>query len=134
MRSVGQSRRHARLIAPVRPSRKADYPLSDIDRYINWTDDGMLPFDPWLRVHARVGAKTVKVCHRSMTIRGTVAEWRAWTGRPYPESGKYVVSGALNPIDIDLIADQGIYVEPNVWMVHELGTSAAIQSPILADV
>lgn len=36
----------------------------------------------------------------------------------FPESGHYVVPGALVPITIDRERDQGVYVEPNVWMVH----------------
>ena len=36
----------------------------------------------------------------------------------FPESGAYVVSGALVPIEIDRERDEGVYVEPNVWMVH----------------
>jgi hypothetical protein len=39
-------------------------------------------------------------------------------GRALPESGAYVVSGALVPIEIDRERDEGVYVEPNVWMVH----------------
>ena len=30
----------------------------------------------------------------------------------------YVVSGALVPIEIDRERDEGVYVEPNVWIVH----------------
>ena len=39
-------------------------------------------------------------------------------GDGLPESGVYVVSGALVPIEIDRERDEGVYVEPNVWMVH----------------
>jgi GNAT superfamily N-acetyltransferase len=120
MRSVGESRGLRVLVAPVRPSQKAEYPLADIDRYIHWKNDAGLPFDAWLRVHARAGANILKACHVSMTIRGSVSEWHTWTGLSFPESGEYVVPGALNPIRVDLDADQGLYVEPNVWMAHSL--------------
>ncbi len=36
----------------------------------------------------------------------------------FPDSGPYVIAGALEPIMIDREADVGTYVEPNVWMVH----------------
>jgi hypothetical protein len=36
----------------------------------------------------------------------------------FPQSGQYVVKGALNPITMDVEKDRGIYVEPNVWLVH----------------
>ena len=36
----------------------------------------------------------------------------------FPDSGSYVVPGALVPVEIDLERDEGLYREPNVWMVH----------------
>jgi len=62
-------------VAPVRPSFKARYPLVPIDRYVAWSTGDGHPFDPWLRVHARLGAAMVRPCSRSMTVDGSVAEW-----------------------------------------------------------
>jgi hypothetical protein len=62
-----------------------------------------------------------------MRIPGTVAQWEDWTGLAFPESGWYVVPGALVPVEIDRERDEGLYVEPNVWMVHSL-PSARIQA------
>ena len=56
-----------------------------------------------------------------MTVKGTIAQWEEWTGLVFPESGDYVVRGALEPVRIDREADLGTYVEPNVWMLHRLG-------------
>lgn len=120
MRAVGQSRGFQYLVAPVRPNEKSKYPLISIDDYIKWTNEEGLPFDAWLRVHVRAGARIIKPCHEAMTIPGTCAEWEAWTGMKFPQSGRYVVSGALNPIEMNIEKDQGIYIEPNVWMVHEI--------------
>ena len=55
-----------------------------------------------------------------MRIAGTVAQWEEWTELAFPESGSYVVPGALVPVEIDREQDEGLYVEPNVWMVHSL--------------
>jgi hypothetical protein len=55
-----------------------------------------------------------------MQITGTVAQWEAWTGLSMPDSGDYVVPGALVPITVDQPRDEGRYVEPNVWMHHRL--------------
>lgn len=118
MRAIGQSRGFKHLVAPVRPNQKSRYPLISIDDYIQWTNDEGLPFDAWLRVHARAGAKILKPCHEAMTIRGTRLDWEEWTGIKFPQSGKYYIPGALNPMDMDIENDEGIYVEPNVWMVH----------------
>ncbi len=120
MKAIGQAQGFRRLIVPARPTLKSRYPLTPMDRYITWKDDTGLPFDPWLRVHARLGGRTAKVCPRSMRITGTVAEWEQWTGMAFPESGGYVVPGALVPVEIDRAADLGVYVEPNVWVVHDL--------------
>jgi len=55
-----------------------------------------------------------------MTICGARAEWEQWTGLKFPQSGQYVVPGALIPITMDVEKDKGFYVEPNVWMQHSL--------------
>ena len=59
VRAMGEiARRHGleSLIAPVRPSWKERYPLVPIERYACWRrPDGQL-FDPWMRVHERLGA------------------------------------------------------------------------------
>ena len=120
MRSIGQSKGFETLVAPVRPNEKSKYPLISIDDYITWkTEDGM-PFDAWLRVHVRVGAKIIKPCHEAMIIRGTCTEWEEWTKIKFPQSGHYTVPGALNPIEINIEQNHGLYVEPNVWIRHDL--------------
>ena len=106
------------LIAPVRPTRKERYPLAPLERYMRWTRDDGLPFDPWIRLHHRLGAETLAVAPRSLDVRGSVAEWEEWTGMAFPETGEYVVPGALVPVAIDRERDEGRYVEPNVWMRH----------------
>jgi hypothetical protein len=116
------ARRHGLtgLIAPVRPSWKARYPLTPIERYAAWRrPDGFL-YDPWMRVHERVGAIVLKPEPRSMRITGTVAEWENWTGMAFPESGDYWFPGGLATVTIDRDADSGRYWEPNVWMQHEV--------------
>jgi GNAT superfamily N-acetyltransferase len=118
MAEIGRAHGLDTLIAPVRPNLKHSYPLTPIERYIEWRrPDGML-LDPWLRTHERLGAEIAKVAPESMRIPGTVAQWEEWTELAFPESGSYVVPGALVPIVIDREGDAGLYVEPNVWMVH----------------
>lgn len=120
MRAIGKAQGFKYLVAPVRPTEKSKYPLISIDDYIRWMNHESLPFDAWLRVHARLGARILKPCHEAMTIPGTRAEWEAWTGLKFPQSGRYVISGALNPMEMDVENDRGLYVEPNVWMIHEI--------------
>jgi GNAT superfamily N-acetyltransferase len=108
------------LIAPVRPSFKDRYPITPIERYVTWTRDNGEPFDPWIRVHVRRGARIVKPIPNSMRITGTVAEWEQWTGMPFPDDGQYTFPGGLAPLDINHGRDLGSYWEPNVWIVHPL--------------
>jgi GNAT superfamily N-acetyltransferase len=120
MGMIGKSKGFQNLVAPVRPNEKSKYPLTSIDDYIIWKTEDGLPFDAWLRVHVRAGARIVKPCHEAMIIRGPRAKWEEWTSLRFPQSGEYVIPGALNPMKMDLEHDEGIYVEPNVWMVHPL--------------
>ncbi|TML14490.1 MAG: GNAT family N-acetyltransferase, partial [Actinobacteria bacterium] len=51
MAEIGRAHGLDTLIAPVRPNLKDKYPLTPIERYIEWRrPDGML-LDPWLRTH-----------------------------------------------------------------------------------
>jgi hypothetical protein len=106
------------LVIPVRPNEKPNYPLIGIDDYIQWKNEAGMPLDAWLRIQVRAGGKFIKVCHRSKIVRGTRAEWESWTGIRFPQSGRYIVPGALEPIEMNIEKDEGIYVEPNVWMQH----------------
>jgi hypothetical protein len=102
---------------------KARYPLTPMERYAWWQRPDGAPFDPWLRVHWRCGGELLKVAHPSMLIEGTVAEWESWSGMRFPDSGDYVVPGALCPVQMDVHADVGRYVEPNVWVHHPITTA-----------
>lgn len=106
------------LIAPVRPSWKDRYPLTPIERYAAWTRDDGLPFDPWMRVHARLGGTILKPEPESLRITGSVEEWREWTALTFPEDGEYAFPGGLAPLRVS--GGRGEYWEPNVWMLHRI--------------
>jgi GNAT superfamily N-acetyltransferase len=118
MSEIGRDHGFDKLIAPVRPTLKHAYPLAPMERYIGWRRADGTHVDPWLRTHERLGAVIAKVAPRSSTVPASVAEWEEWTQMSFPDSGPYVVTGALVPVQIDRERDEGIYVEPNVWMVH----------------
>jgi len=121
MKKVAAERGFTALIAPVRPTLKGAYPLTPMECYVRWTNEEGLSFDPWIRVHQRLGGQVLKICPRSMHIVGTVAEWEAWTNMAFPDSGQYVIPGALVPINVDRGEDVVEYIEPNVWMIHHVG-------------
>ena len=116
------ARRHdlTALIAPVRPSWKERYPLVPIERYAAWRRPNGLLFDPWMRVHERLGATVLKPEPHSLRITGTVADWEGWTRMTFPESGDYWFPGGLTPVAISRDRDRGGYWEPNVWMRHRI--------------
>jgi GNAT superfamily N-acetyltransferase len=108
------------LIAPVRPSRKDRYPIIPIESYARWTRPDGSPFDPWVRVHTRLGARIGPAIPRSLHITGTVAEWESWTQMEFPETGDYVFPAGLSTVHIDRGHDIGEYWEPNIWLIHQV--------------
>jgi hypothetical protein len=106
------------LIVPVRPTLKSKYPLIPIKSYAHWKREDGLAFDPWLRVHDRLGGEIFKTAEVSMIITGKVKEWEEWLKINIPESGKYIIDGALNPIEIDCEKDIGIYTDPCIWVKY----------------
>ena len=72
------------LIAPVRPSWKERYPLVPIDRYVQWRRPDGLLFDPWMRVHERLGAVVLKPEPQSLRITGSVDRVGAVDGDVVP--------------------------------------------------
>jgi GNAT superfamily N-acetyltransferase len=110
----------ADLYAPLRPTGKALEPLTPFADYVARRRPDGLPHDPWLRTHIRAGAEVVKIAPRSMTVAGTLAEWRQWTGLALDRSGEALVPGALCPIHVSLEQDHAVYVEPNIWLHHRV--------------
>lgn len=120
MKQTGRKNGIAKLALPVRPTKKHLYPLIPMLDYIGWVNEKSEAFDPWIRVHIKAGGKIISVCPESMTIKGTIAEWQEWTGLHFHSSGQYTVDKALCPVDIDVNNNTGIYVEPNVWIIHSI--------------
>jgi hypothetical protein len=104
------------VVAPVRPTWKERYPLIPIESYMQWRREDGAHFDPWLRVHERMGGEILAAAPRSMLIRAPATDWEEWTGMRFPVDGEYVFPGAL----ATLVVDDGIgtHVEPNVWVLH----------------
>ena len=118
MAALARAHGFPHLIAPVRPSLKDRYALIAIERYMTWRrDDGEL-FDPWLRTHARAGARLARPTPRSLRITGTIAEWEQWTAMRFPDDGQYTFPPGRAPLSVDRHVDHGAYWEPNIWVVH----------------
>ncbi|TDD73661.1 N-acetyltransferase [Actinomadura rubrisoli] len=106
------------LVAPIRPTRKHLEPRTPMDEYARRVREDGLPADPWLRVHVRAGGTVDTIAPASMTVTGSLAQWRAWTGLPFDAPGQVDVPGALVPVRCVPEHDHAVYVEPNVWVRH----------------
>ncbi|WP_329193807.1 MULTISPECIES: N-acetyltransferase [unclassified Streptomyces] len=121
MRDNARAHGFAEVVAPVRPNGKPAEPDTPMEEYAFRTREDGLPCDPWLRVHVRAGAVIDSVAPLSMTISGSLAQWREWTGLPFDAPGPVRVPGALVPVHCEPQHDHAVYVEPNVWVRHPLG-------------
>lgn len=110
--------------------------------YITWLQptttaqhlEATLPFDPWMRKHVRLVAQVIKVAGESMRVEGSMAgcdlrqevaasskrcaKREAKSGRLYLE---LAFPRGLVPLRYPVHEDRGAYVEPNVWLYHNLG-------------
>ncbi|KAI9927703.1 hypothetical protein ASPWEDRAFT_29104 [Aspergillus wentii DTO 134E9] len=133
MKQIAKSKNLDILVVPLRPTRKSEYPFVKMDEYITWRQPGSdldLPFDPWLRKHVRLGARVIKVAWNSMRVDGNMAEWEHWMDGSL-KLGKLGVNsdhvysevsfpGGLVPLQFYPLRDRCVYVEPNVWIYHDL--------------
>ena len=120
MKTVATSQGLQWLIAPVRPTLKHLYPLTPMARYTQWTRPDGSPFDPWIRTHWKLGAQPLGLAPRVLTVTGTVADWETWTNLRFPDSGDYIVAGAMQPVRINRERNEGSYEETGFWMCHPL--------------
>ncbi len=81
------------LIAPVRPTLKARYPLIPIEQYMEWRRPDGSHFDPWIRVHERIGGEILAPAPESMVMDNPVPDWEEWTGMQFPADGDYAGYG-----------------------------------------
>ncbi|MEV1009899.1 N-acetyltransferase [Streptomyces sp. NPDC049881] len=120
MRRAAAAEGYASLVAPVRPNAKHLHPGMPAAAYADLRRDDGLPVDPWLRVHVRAGGRITGVSSRAMTITGSLADWRSWTGLPFDTAGPVEVPEALVPVHCDTAQDLAVYCEPCVWVHHPL--------------
>lgn len=120
VRDAARAAGFATLLAPVRPSAKHLEPDTPMGEYATRTRADGLPTDPWLRVHARLGGVIEGVASASQTIAGSLDQWRSWTGLDLTESGPVHMPGGLVPLQCYIDHGVCVYVEPNVWVRHDL--------------
>ncbi|GLZ77690.1 hypothetical protein Afil01_24970 [Actinorhabdospora filicis] len=120
LRDNAKAKGFTELVAPVRPNGKHLEPRTPMSEYAFRVREDGLPADAWLRVHVRAGGRIVRVAPASQTFPGSLEQWRTWTGLPFDASGPVEVPFALLPVHCDVEHGHAVYVEPNVWVVHDL--------------
>ena len=120
MRDAAGAAGYRTLLAPVRPSEKRLEPDTDMEDYAHRTRGDGLPADAWLRVHARLGGVIERVAPASQTVTGTLEQWNQWTGVEFSKTGPIHIPGGLSPVYCMAEQNVAVYVEPNVWMRHDL--------------
>ena len=88
MRDAARAHGLGALLAPVRPTLKARYPLIPIEEFVRWRRPDGSHLDPWIRTHERVGGEILRLAPESMVIEAPVADWEEWTGLQLPGEGE----------------------------------------------
>lgn len=121
MREAAAALGFGRLIAPVRPPDKAKEPHVLMSEYAARVRADGLPEDRWLRVHVRCGGRVAGIAEASMLVVGSTEDWKDWApdrGHDWTESSPDV--GGLVPLMYSQARQLAVYLEPNVWVVHDL--------------
>jgi GNAT superfamily N-acetyltransferase len=120
MQELARSYQYPTLILAARPTLKHLYPLTPIGRYINWENKTGFSFDPWLRMNLKRGARLIGICDRSTVMDDTIGNWERLTQMRFPETGSYIIQGAIAPLEVNCESDRGTYIEPNVWLSYTI--------------
>lgn len=105
------------FIIPIRPTFKHRHPEMKMPDYINLKKDNKI-YDPWIRTHLKSGAKIISVCSNSMNISGDIPFWEDLLNQKINTSGRYLATGALNLVTIDVEKNHGEYREDNIWIAY----------------
>lgn len=108
------------FIAPVRPIKKVNYPLQSMQEYATWKNQNQEEFDPWIRVHKKSGSEFIKVDTNSMMVSASIDQWKLWTKMDFQNSGNYIIPFGLQPLEINIYSQTGVYKEDGIWMCERL--------------
>jgi len=106
------------LVAPVRPTLKAQHQEIAIEEYAGWRRDDGTHYDPWIRTHERAGGVILGTAEDAMVIEGPREVWEGWTALELPDDGEAAVPGGLVPVSFG--EGYGTYREPCVWLRHSV--------------
>lgn len=105
------------LVAPVRPVFRWRMPHLSIEQYAEMRMADGRHFDPWVRVHERIGGRIIGVAEHSANFVGSREDWERWVGIRLPDDGRVLAPKTIN--FLDLVAGIGVLVEPSIWILHQ---------------
>ena len=108
------------LMLPIRPTLKCQYPYSTLSEYLKLRRDDGSYYDPWVRVHHKLGGEIVNLMEECDIFSGPINEWEKVTDQKFRQSGSYIVPRALSPLEIDVAKNVGTISEGNIWIKHSL--------------
>jgi len=117
MKKLAKDMGFKKVVIPVRPTKKSDFPEITFDEYVNMKTDGKY-FDPWLNLHHGLGGRLLNICRSSYRLEGDLASWSRLLGMEFARTGKYIIPGGLVPLEVDKENDWAVYLEPSVWIEH----------------
>lgn len=120
MKEKALEKKFKSVLLPTRPILKYKYPLIPIKEYAFWKNEQGEPFDPWTRLHSRLGGKIFKTSECCIEIKGSSLKWQEWTGLSLLSIGDYLIPGGLSPMRYDKTSDIGFYRMPCVWTEYPL--------------
>ena len=121
VKSQARAAGYENILIPVRPVLKPAYPLTDMADYAKWERHG-LPFDPWMRIQAKLGGEVLGIAKSNVSIKASLCEWEQWTDMTFPQSGEYVIPNGHTTLKIDYEKRTGTYHEQGVWMKHTVSS------------
>lgn len=114
--SLAKSLGYKGVLAPVRPVYRWRALHLSLDEYADFRLKNGEHFDPWLRVHERIGGEIIGTCPGSAIFTAPVSDWQDWSKMKLPNRGRVLVPNAINYLEIQ--NGIGTLKEDSIWVTH----------------
>ncbi|MBY0573496.1 MAG: AMP-binding protein, partial [Undibacterium sp.] len=131
-RVVAQSLRLEHLIVALRPIAKTACQAMPINEYCQLKNESNRQYDGWLRLHCAAGGSIIGSEAQSQYVEGSIAQWEAWSGRTFDQTGEYFFDDTLAPVYVNIENQCAHYYDPCIWIEHGIPTTASMTSMLTA--
>lgn len=104
------------LVAPVRPSARWRALHLDIADYAELRLPDGRHYDPWVRVHERIGGEIIGSCPDSAIFSAPREDWERWAAMKLPDNGFFLIDGAIGWLSLK--EGHGVLSEDSLWLLH----------------